>query len=180
MSTPDSLRVVSVVAEIARLDREAKSLIHDSADVSSAVDTLAEARKRVEAISLLAFALPVRDLAWWGVLVCWHSQGEQRSPAENAALRTLATWVLEPSPELAEKLVALSEPLDSVRDVRLFSRLIELAGEDESSIDGRRAGVAGLFAASAKRRHRERDEFYADMLAMGRSVADTPQHWAAS
>lgn len=176
-SSPIVSPVVTAIAAVARLDPAVMPIICECPDVDGAVQKLGDARKRVDAIRLQAFALPIRDLAWWGVLATWHALGNQQPPAEKTALEALTRWVLQPSAEHRDQLQASVKNLGDVRPLRLFAQLVDLSGSDESNVDGRRAGVAGLFMASAERRHLTRDAFYVDLLAMGQTIAKTPQHW---
>lgn len=172
-STPEDF-ATQRLAEAAGLRSEAQNMIRADRTIADALDRLAAACLFVDGIRLLAHSMAIRDLAWWGILGCWHSRSFHRDVHEILLLSKMLPWIFEPSPEAAAnvKEAVAAVPLD--RDIHQIARMIVMADDEGAA---RKAGVCGLFLNSAQRRQKGRDEFYADLLAIGRSIANEPRHW---
>jgi hypothetical protein len=88
-------------AEVCRqfdLAPEARPLLQDKQTPRQFLDALLAGRHYRAAVPFLAYALPAREAVWWGCL-CWRHLAGSRPPAEAAACKAAAKWVLEPTEE---------------------------------------------------------------------------------
>ena len=104
MSSEPSLRKVAAaraaeVCERYELDRRARPLLKPDATPREFLGVLEAERQRQSAVCFLAHALPAREAVWWGSLCVAQAGGSALPPAEAAAARAAAAWVLEPTEE---------------------------------------------------------------------------------
>jgi hypothetical protein len=59
---------------------------------------LLKAELYVDAVRVMAAALPPRCAIWWACLACRHTQGDAPPPDHAAALGAAVHWVLNPTP----------------------------------------------------------------------------------
>lgn len=166
------------LAGLAGLRDEAKEMIPANLSVADALDRLAGRGLFVDAIRLLGFTLPARELAWWGVLGGWHSQTYHRQREEIFLLRAIMSWVHEPSPAALAIIREIAPKIPTDRDVHQLALMVVGAEEQPDGTAYRQAGVCSLFLNCVQRRQKSRDEFYADLLAVGRAIASNPEHWS--
>ncbi len=92
----------STAAEVcARFDlaKDAKPLLREGMKPAEFLAALLEQKKHVDAIMFLAHALPPRESVWWGCLCMQHASGGNLLPADKAAARAAAQWVMNPTEE---------------------------------------------------------------------------------
>jgi hypothetical protein len=77
----------------------ARPLLTPSATPRGFLETLELSGQLPSALSFLAHALPPREAVWWGCLCLRHASAAAPPPAEAAALKAVAEWVLEPTEE---------------------------------------------------------------------------------
>ena len=105
MDTPQApLRKIKAVlaAEVCEhfeLEREARPLLGKETTPREFVDALRSARQHATAACFLAHALPPREGVWWGCLCLRHESSCIEAPAEAAAYKAAAAWVLDPTEE---------------------------------------------------------------------------------
>src|SRR5215475_7459209 len=78
---------------------EAKALLNDQISPDGFLDLLIEKGQLVEAVRLLAFALPKREAVWWAA-TCVRATLPADVPAQQLdALKAAETWVYKPTEE---------------------------------------------------------------------------------
>ena len=102
MASPRPLRKVKATLAVEvcarfELREEARTLLTPTATPRAFLETLLERRQLPAAMSFLAHALPQREAVWWGCLCLRHAYGPSPAPADAAALKASAEWVLEPT-----------------------------------------------------------------------------------
>jgi hypothetical protein len=84
-----------------QLDGEGQAKIGDSRHCAEALDRLEEAGLLIEAIRLVAHALPPREAVWWACACSRHTAGSGANPETEAAIRAAAEeWVRRQTDEL--------------------------------------------------------------------------------
>jgi len=87
------------LAERAELPPKIRAVVGAEERPVALLDRLTAGSKHVEALRLLAFALPKREAVWWGCLCVWRVQADAFKPTEEVALQAAVRWVLDPSEE---------------------------------------------------------------------------------
>jgi hypothetical protein len=94
---------VEVFANIAcahvELTGEALALLKDGMSPEEFLAALMEKKLYVDGFEFLAFALPVREAIWWGLLCMQHSAGDNLSPTDRGAASAAVNWLLQPTEE---------------------------------------------------------------------------------
>jgi hypothetical protein len=93
---PTPLMAVDVAAKF-RLLSTARRLLVPELTARGFLDLLIERELYVDALRLLALALPRRLAVWWGCLCVWQSFREKLPQDVVAALEAAVRWVLDPS-----------------------------------------------------------------------------------
>lgn len=116
-SAPDRLAFVRVPAKTAaavaaatRLGDEAMALLRPEQTPREFVDALAHAGHFLDAIRILAFALPTRDAVWWASLSTLLLQAGHLPQEDAFRLVAAVQWVLEPSEEHRQQAEARVNP----------------------------------------------------------------------
>jgi hypothetical protein len=91
------------------LGAEAAALIAGSASVREALARLEAGGMLMEAVRLLAHALPKREATWWACVCAGHTAPHGRSEAERAALAAAEQWVRRQSEELRRAALAAAQ-----------------------------------------------------------------------
>lgn len=81
------------------LTDEAKPLLEDNPDITTFLTRLIEKEYYLDAIRLLALALPKREAAWWACLSVRDSLTPKTPPTDIAALNAAENWVYKPTEE---------------------------------------------------------------------------------
>lgn len=78
---------------------EAKPLLRDGQTPKQLFDLLLEKKLHLDAIRLLAAALPKREAVWWACQCARQAHGTNPPPKVAAALAAAEKWVADPSEE---------------------------------------------------------------------------------
>lgn len=91
------------------LDTEGRSLLHGAADAATALERLEAAGLMIEALRLLAHALPKREAVWWACM-CARAVPDPTTRAEDAAaLEAAESWVRRPEEPARRAAMAAAE-----------------------------------------------------------------------
>jgi hypothetical protein len=83
-----------------KLGDQAQPLLKDGQTPRQLLDALMEKKQHLDAVRLLAYALPKREAVWWALGCAKMVAGANPPPAPAAAaLQAIEKWVLEPSEE---------------------------------------------------------------------------------
>ncbi len=85
------------VCESAAPSDEARGLLSDGMTVRAYLDALAAQGLHLDALRVLAQALPKREAVWWGCLIAAEAMGSEPSPEAAAALESARAWVIDPT-----------------------------------------------------------------------------------
>lgn len=112
-------------------DAEARQLAAAAAGIDVLLEQLQAAKLDVDAIRLLAYALPIRQAVWWGLLCTWHGLDGSPDAEQNMAVQAASRWVLEPThaQQHTAQAVAQARPLQQAADCCV--RAAGLAGHVE-------------------------------------------------
>lgn len=103
-------RATEAVAGL-ELDPEAKALLAPGATPAVFVKALIDAGMLVDAIRLMAIALPRREAVWWACLNARGTLTADSPPGETAALEAAEAWVYRPTEENRRACFAPAEAL---------------------------------------------------------------------
>lgn len=78
------------------LSPEAEQMLPSSATLPIFLRRLFDGRLDVDAMRVLAHAMPLRRGIWWGALCVWHAEQGKPSPAEGPKLAAVVQWVVDP------------------------------------------------------------------------------------
>lgn len=114
MATPRPTKKVkaALAAEVCarfELREEARPLLKPGATPRGFLEALLESRQFPSALSFVAHALPPREAVWWGCLCLRQASGSELPPADAAAIRAAAEWVLDPTEERRSVAAVLAE-----------------------------------------------------------------------
>lgn len=100
MDTGSLSKTIPVTAEElcvrASLSDHARRLLAPSLDTPAFLERLLNAELFVDAVRLLAFALPVRQGVWWACLAVRTAMGERITPLAKDAVLAAEAWVYKP------------------------------------------------------------------------------------
>src|SRR5947209_5861865 len=125
---PPACRTVDELVRAVPLGDAAKALAREARSAAEFLQLLAEQRLDVDAIRVLAYALPVRQSLWWALLCTWHGLNGSPAPEQDLALQVAVRWVREPTPERRRTAEAVAQ-----------SRVLQ----DAADCCARAAGLAG-------------------------------------
>jgi hypothetical protein len=99
---PPTLSKVSAktAAEVCKrfpLGDDAKKLLRDDHTPRQFLDILLAQKQNVDAVRLLAHALPKPEAVWWACLCARHVAGANPPPKVAAALQAAEKWIADPS-----------------------------------------------------------------------------------
>ncbi len=92
----NSGKTLGDVCQAAELSDEALALLADGTDGRGYVERLAAQGNYVDAIRVLAHALPQRPAVWWAWYCARHAHGESPPAPVEAALEATKRWIAEP------------------------------------------------------------------------------------
>jgi hypothetical protein len=92
-------KTAAEVCKLCTLGDEAKALLRDGQTPKQFFDALMEKKQYLDAIRLLAVALPKREAVWWACLCARQAHGANPPPKIAAALAAAEKWVADPSEE---------------------------------------------------------------------------------
>lgn len=98
-------------AEICRqmdISAEARAFLLPELSPQGYLDLLVQAELTGDAIRFLAFALPIREAAWWACVVV-HGNIEAPSDLEATCLQRATAWVYEPTEERRRACMQVAE-----------------------------------------------------------------------
>src|SRR5947208_2458878 len=78
------------------LSAEAERLLAPGATVPLYLRNLLNEGLDVDALRVMAHALPLRRGIWWGALCVWHAEQGQPSSVEDPKLAAVVQWVVDP------------------------------------------------------------------------------------
>ena len=81
------------------LSEEAKGLLDDVIAPAAFLELLIEKGHLMDAIRLLAFALPKREAVWWACLCAREMLAQDAPPALDEVIKAAETWVYKPTEE---------------------------------------------------------------------------------
>lgn len=81
------------------LSEEAKRLLDDATAPAAFLELLIEKGHLMDAIRLLAFALPKREAVWWACLCVREMLAPDAPPALEEVIKAAETWVYKPTEE---------------------------------------------------------------------------------
>jgi hypothetical protein len=183
---PPSCRTLAELVDVLPLSRQAKPLVSGAATAGEYLARLGEHQLDVDAIRVLAYALPIRKSVWWGVLCAWHGMSETSEPEQDLALQAAVRWCVEPTDERrrAAEAIARARVLENAVDccVRAASLAGHSAGPDDPFLPRDAPGaarmvVAAAFLAFAQRAERDPKLTYRRIARMGLLVADNKIPW---
>jgi hypothetical protein len=94
------------------LGDDAKKVLRDEHTPRQFLDILLAQKLNIDAIRLLAFALPKPEGVWWACLCARHVAGANPAPKVTAALQAAEKWVAEPSEENRRAAHAAAEAVE--------------------------------------------------------------------
>ena len=131
---PPSCRSLAELLDVLPLSSQAKPLAGGVGTAGEYLARLGDHRLDVDAIRVLAYALPIRQAVWWGVLCTWHGMSETSEPEQDLALQATVRWCVEPTDECrrAADAIAGSRMLENAGDccVRAAALAGHIAGPD--------------------------------------------------
>ena len=87
----------------ANLSDDAKAAIASVADCDAALDTLLKANLDIDAVRMIAFALPPREGVWWAWTAATHASrlpaAKAMTPEQQGALAATEQWIANPDDE---------------------------------------------------------------------------------
>ena len=99
-------------AEVCRrfeLSEPAQALPRDGLSPAAFLERLIDERHLLDAIRVLAYALPKRESIWWAACCAAAALGPTITPEQQAALETTRRWCAAPSEELRRAAMAAAE-----------------------------------------------------------------------
>lgn len=143
---------------------------------------LIERKCSIDAIQFLAQSLPPRSAIWWGCLCAWHAaNGTGLRDEDEAALRAVARWVLDPTAErlhAAQAVAAVPElksPALRLASAVTFAGSATESGQEPVATDPINVGrltAAAVLGAGAKI-----DAVFPQYVAFGVQVAAGENLW---
>jgi hypothetical protein len=97
--TKVTAKTAAEVCKLCPLGDEAKALLRDGQTPKQLFDLLLEKKLHLDAIRLLAAALPKREAVWWACLCARQAHGTNPPAKVAAALAAAEKWVADPSEE---------------------------------------------------------------------------------
>lgn len=93
------------------LGAPAHSLLRDDLSTVAFLSACVDAKLWVDAVRVMAMALPRREAAWWACLNARAAHDARSTPDEKAAaaLQAAESWVFKPSEEQGQKAFSLAE-----------------------------------------------------------------------
>lgn len=88
------------VLELYEPSAEAAALAQADTTPARYVDLLFEAELFDDAISFLCYALPKREVVWWGLTCAHEATGEKAAPELTQALEATQQWLDDPTDDL--------------------------------------------------------------------------------
>jgi hypothetical protein len=167
-------------------DAEARQLAAGAADMDILLGQLQAAKLDVDAIRLLAYALPIRQAVWWGLLCTWHGLDGSPDAEQNMAVQAASRWVLEPAhaQQHTAQAVAQARPLQQAADCCV--RAAGLAGHVErpdnvfntGDVPGAaRMVLAAVCLAYSERLNRQGRVTYRQLARLGSLVKEGKLLW---
>lgn len=182
---PPSCRTLGELVDVLPLSPQAK-LLADGGTAGEYLARLGEHQLDVDAIRVLAYALPIRKSVWWGVLCAWHGMSETSEPEQDLALQAAVRWCVEPTDERrrAAEAIARSRVLENAVDccVRAASLAGHIAGPDDPFLPreapaAARMVVAAAFLGFAQRAAHDPKLTYRRTARLGLLVGDNKIPW---
>jgi hypothetical protein len=178
------------VCERAGAGEKARALLAEGMTVGAYLDTLIAKGLHVDAVKVLAHALPKREAVWWACLIAAEVIGPQPSPEAAAALESAREWVIDPTDEKrraafpAAQKAGMGTPVGCVAAAAYFSGgslapadLPVVAPPDDAT--GKMVANALILAAVIKEPEKAAQK-HAACLRTGREVAEGRRTWPPS
>jgi hypothetical protein len=94
-----SAKTAAEVCQRFKLGDEAQKLLRPEQTPKQYLDVLVEKQQPLDAVKLLAYALPKAEAVWWACLCVRHVAGAKPADKVAAALAAAEKWVADPSEE---------------------------------------------------------------------------------
>lgn len=91
------------------LPADPASVIHDCATVPKALAALEAGGFRIEAVRLVAHALPRREAVWWACMCAIHTAPPDLPAADRAAREAAEDWVRQPTDQVRRTAMARAQ-----------------------------------------------------------------------
>jgi hypothetical protein len=88
---------IAVLARLAELDDDARAVLDETADVKRNLERLVQEGFRLEAIQVLAHALPARGAVWWGWGCAKQVAGDPVPEEVAGCLEATEAWLADPT-----------------------------------------------------------------------------------
>jgi hypothetical protein len=180
-------RKAADVAKLFPLSDEAKKLLEDGLTVAAYLERLQKQQVYLDAVRLLAHALPKQEAVWWACQCARKVAGDKPPAAIAAALQAAEKWVKDPSeanrrPTMAEAEAAEIGTPAGCAAMAAFWSGGSLAPPEapvvppDETLTAHAAGNAVLLAAVIQEPEKA-PERYAAFLANGVRVAEGANRW---
>jgi len=107
-----SAKTAAEVCSRYKLTDAARKRLQDGLTPRQFVELLLQAHGYEDAFDFLAYALPRREAIWWACLTLRHILGPDLPPLEQAALKAVVEWVLQPDEAKRRAAQAAGEAID--------------------------------------------------------------------
>jgi hypothetical protein len=97
VQTKIAAKTAAEVCKRFALGEEAKKLLKADMSPKQFLDVLLQQQQFIDAVRLLAYALPRPESVWWACVCARAAAGGKLSPAATAALEAAEKWVADPS-----------------------------------------------------------------------------------
>jgi hypothetical protein len=175
------------VAAKAKLGDEGKKHVAPGATVASCLDAMAAAGAWLDAIRLMARALPRREAVWWACVCVRRVLNEKDPPEEAAALDAAIRWVSTQTEDARRAAFAAAEVINFESPAAIAALAAFWSGGSLSlpklppvpppeHLLPTAAGNAAILAG-VKGEPEKAAEKYAALLALGRDVAEGTNRW---
>jgi hypothetical protein len=94
-----SAKTAAEICKRFSLEEPAKKLLRDDLTPRQFLDLLLQQKHHLDAVRLLAYALPKQEAVWWACLCARSVAGANPPPKVAAALQAAEKWVADPSEE---------------------------------------------------------------------------------
>jgi len=112
-----SAKTAAEVCSRYKLTDAARKRLQDGLTPRQFVELLLQAHGYEDAFDFLAYALPRREAIWWACLTLRHILGPDLPPLEQAALKAVVEWVLQPDEAKRRAAQAAGEAIDFKKPV---------------------------------------------------------------
>ncbi len=135
--TPDGPEVLGIteLARAADLGDEALAVLDADAGVKANLEQLAEGGFHIEAVRVLAHALPPRGAVWWGWGCAKQSAGDSAEGDIDGCLQATEAWLAEPSDERRRAAGKLGNEAKDPTPASLAAMAVFLAEGSTSPVD---------------------------------------------